>query len=190
MHALARGVLHSGSRNSVLDLRLTKQATKSPFICFSLSVCRDDSEATILPAPMSRDLLEAPPSPPQAHHQASRSVIVMPQHAPQQSVQQVETIPGRPVIKASAVRLVSSHLYQPFDQEKMGTLQSLFGKVPGTADQLYICLHPASAPGLPPVNPAFAPLRHQYISVSHTLAYRGGSFDELMRYKFLLDFRS
>lgn len=110
---------------------------------------RDDSEATVLPAPMSRELLEAPPSPPQPHHQASRSVIVMPQHAPQQSMQQVETIPGRPVIKASAVRLVSSHLYQPFEQDKMGTLQSLFGKVPGTADQLYICLHPASAPGLP-----------------------------------------
>ena len=73
----------------------------------------------------------------------------MPQHAPQQSMQQMETIPGRPVIRASAVRLVSSHLYQPFQQEKMGTLQSLFGKVPGTADQLYICLHPASAPGLP-----------------------------------------
>ena len=98
---------------------------------------------------MSRELLEAPPSPPQPQHQASRSVIVMPQHAPQQSMQQVETIPGRPVIKASAVRLVSSHLYQPFEQDKMGTLQSLFGKVPGTADQLYICLHPASAPGLP-----------------------------------------
>ncbi|KAL3142941.1 hypothetical protein ABBQ38_003227 [Trebouxia sp. C0009 RCD-2024] len=106
----------------------------------------DDSEATILPAPMSRELLEAPPSPPQAHHQASRSVIVMPQHAPQQSMQQVETIPGRPVIKASAVRLVSSHLYQPFEQDKMGSLQSLFGKVAGSTDQLYICLHPASAP--------------------------------------------
>jgi len=63
----------------------------------------------------------------------------------------MEVIPGRPVIKASAVRLVSSHLYQPFQQEKMGTLQSLFGKVPGTADQLYICLHPASAPGTPPL---------------------------------------
>ena len=116
--------------------------------------CRDDSEATVLPAPMSRELLEPPPSPPQAYHQASRSVIVIPQHAPQQSMQQVETIPGRPVIKASAVRLVSSHLYQPFEQDKMGSLQSLFGKVAGTTDQLYICLHPASAPGPCPVSQA------------------------------------
>ena len=100
---------------------------------------------------MSRELLEPPPSPSHPHHQTSRSVIVAPQHAPQQSMQQMEVIPGRPVIKASAVRLVSSHLYQPFQQEKMGTLQSLFGKVPGTADQLYICLHPASAPGTPPL---------------------------------------
>ena len=93
-------------------------------------------------------MLEAAPSSPQPHHhEATRSVIVMPQHAPQQSMQQIETIPGRPVIKASAVRLVSSHLYQPFQQEKVGNLQSLFGNVPGTADQLYICLHPASAPG-------------------------------------------
>ncbi|DBB16594.1 TPA: hypothetical protein ACH3X3_014851 [Trebouxia sp. C0006] len=104
----------------------------------------DDSEAAVLSTPMSRELLEPPPSP--SYHQASRSVIVAPQHVPQQSMQQMEVIPGRPVIKASAVRLVSSHLYQPFQQEKMGTLQSLFGKVPGTADQLYICLHPASAP--------------------------------------------
>ena len=96
----------------------------------------------------------------------------MPQHAPQQSMQQLETIPGRPVIKASAVRLVSSHLYQPFDHEKMGTLQSLFGKVPGTADQLYICLHPASAPGLVlAVNACYQGITPEKTEVSHLLAF-------------------
>ena len=50
-------------------------------------------------------------------------------------------------LQVKSVRLASSHLYQPFEQDKMGTLQSLFGKPPNQLEHLFVCLHPEAAAG-------------------------------------------
>ncbi len=52
------------------------------------------------------------------------------------------------LLQSKSVRLASSHLYQPFEQDKMGTLQSLFGKPPDQLGHLFICLHPEAAAGV------------------------------------------
>lgn len=60
---------------------------------------RDDTEATPLNDHLSRELHDplpalAPP-PPQPHHQHSGTMVVLPSHQPQQSLQMMETIPSR-----------------------------------------------------------------------------------------------